>query len=45
MVNELCVLAASGISTGSAILIGITLLFIGAIGYILHKEMGLILNG
>lgn len=41
MVNELCVLAASGISTGSAILIGITLLFIGAIGYILHKRNGL----
>jgi hypothetical protein len=38
MVNELCELAASGISTRTVILIGIALALCGAVGYTLHKK-------
>jgi hypothetical protein len=38
MVNELCQLAASGISARSVILISITLVLCGIIGYVLHKR-------
>jgi hypothetical protein len=38
MVNELCELASSGISTKSVILAGAALVLFGVIGYILHRK-------